>query len=101
MCGITGIISHEEVCQRLFESMQTLEYRGYDSAGMAVLNQGQLHVRKDTGKIAEVDSRLHFSKMQGQAGIAHTRWATHGGTKCRLRRPSLFGWSDPVRSGGL
>ncbi len=79
MCGITGIISSEEVCQRLFESMQTLEYRGYDSAGMAILNQGQLQVRKDTGKIAEVDSRLQLSKMQGQAGIAHTRWATHGG----------------------
>ncbi|HEY7711995.1 MAG TPA: class II glutamine amidotransferase, partial [Candidatus Entotheonella sp.] len=59
--------------------MQNLEYRGYDSAGMAVLTDGCLQVRKDTGKIAEVESRLQLSQMRGQAGIAHTRWATHGG----------------------
>ncbi|MDH3602164.1 MAG: class II glutamine amidotransferase, partial [Candidatus Tectomicrobia bacterium] len=58
--------------------MQNLEYRGYDSAGMAVLTDGHLQVRKDTGKIAEVESRLRLSQMRGQAGIAHTRWATHG-----------------------
>ena len=79
MCGITGIISIGNICPQLFESMQNLEYRGYDSAGMAVLTDGHLQMRKDTGKIAEVESRLQLSQMRGQAGIAHTRWATHGG----------------------
>lgn len=78
MCGITGLISTRDICQQLFEGMQNLEYRGYDSAGIAVLSNGSMEVRKDTGKIAEVDHRLQLSAMCGQAGIAHTRWATHG-----------------------
>jgi glucosamine--fructose-6-phosphate aminotransferase (isomerizing) len=79
MCGITGIVSTRNIGQELFAGMQRLEYRGYDSAGMAVLHAGQLEVRKDAGTIAEVDDRLHFATMQGHVGIAHTRWATHGG----------------------
>jgi glucosamine--fructose-6-phosphate aminotransferase (isomerizing) len=78
MCGITGIISTRNICQQLFEGMQNLEYRGYDSAGMAVLCNGSIEVRKDAGKIADVEQRWQLSAMCGQAGIAHTRWATHG-----------------------
>ncbi|MEE8291299.1 MAG: glutamine--fructose-6-phosphate transaminase (isomerizing) [Candidatus Tectomicrobia bacterium] len=78
MCGITGVIAERNICPQLFEGMQHLEYRGYDSAGMAVLSANGLEVRKDAGKLAEVDRRQGLSAMRGQAGIAHTRWATHG-----------------------
>ena len=63
MCGITGIVSTRDICRELFEGMQSLEYRGYDSAGMAVLSGGSLEVRKDAGKIAEVEGRQHLSGM--------------------------------------
>ena len=89
MCGITGIVSTRDICQELFEGMQSLEYRGYDSAGMAVLCDGQLEVRKDAGKIAEVEGRQHLSRMCGQVGIAHTRWATHGGVNQANSHPHV------------
>ncbi len=89
MCGITGIISGGDICQQLYESMQRLEYRGYDSAGMAVLEDASLEVRKDAGKIAEVNLRQHLSQMSGQAGIAHTRWATHGSVTQQNSHPHV------------
>jgi glucosamine--fructose-6-phosphate aminotransferase (isomerizing) len=79
MCGITGIVAQRNICEELFDGMQTLEYRGYDSAGMAVLCNGRMEVRKDAGKLAEVEGRQQLSSMCGAVGIAHTRWATHGG----------------------
>lgn len=78
MCGITGIVSTRNICQQLFEGMQTLEYRGYDSAGIAMLHHGSIEIRKDAGKIDEVEQRWKLSSMRGHMGIAHTRWATHG-----------------------
>ena len=89
MCGITGMISSRNVCPELFQSMQCLEYRGYDSAGMAVVSDGQLIVRKDEGKIADVEQRQHLSAMHGHAGIAHTRWATHGEVNQRNSHPHI------------
>src|SRR5687767_12775993 len=89
MCGITGIISEGDICQQLYASMQRLEYRGYDSAGMAVLAYASLDVRKDAGKLADVNRRQHLAQMSGQAGIAHTRWATHGGVTQQNSHPHV------------
>ena len=79
MCGITGIVAQRNICGELFAGMQALEYRGYDSAGMAMLHDDRLEVRKDAGTVADVEERQRLSAMSGTVGIAHTRWATHGG----------------------
>jgi glutamine phosphoribosylpyrophosphate amidotransferase len=65
MCGITGIVAQRNIGEELFEGMQNLEYRGYDSAGIAVLCDGRLEVRKDAGKLAEVEGQQQLSAMRG------------------------------------
>ncbi|RLI73665.1 glutamine--fructose-6-phosphate aminotransferase, partial [Archaeoglobales archaeon] len=77
MCGIVGYIGEGEIGKILLGCLRKLEYRGYDSCGVAVLNDG-ITVKKDVGKIDEVNKKLNFASLQGKAGIAHTRWATHG-----------------------
>ena len=79
MCGISGIISNTSVSRRLLDSIQNLEYRGYDSCGMAVINSHGPIVRKNVGHVAEVAEKELFTSLDGHVGIAHTRWATHGG----------------------
>ena len=78
MCGIVGAISKRNVSHILLEGLKRLEYRGYDSAGMAVLNKGLLERIRRPGKVAELGQALKVSKLDGGVGIAHTRWATHG-----------------------
>ena len=78
MCGIVGAISKRNVSNILLEGLKRLEYRGYDSAGMAVLNKGLLERIRRPGKVAELSDALHKSNLSGIVGIAHTRWATHG-----------------------
>ena len=85
MCGITGIVAQRNIGEELFEGMQNLEYRGYDSAGMAVLCDGRLEVRKDAGKLAEVEGQQQLSAMRGTVGIAHTRWARTGVSVRQMR----------------
>ncbi len=85
MCGITGIILTEkgkknlEIASFLHDSLKRLEYRGYDSAGFATIKNEKLYIKKDKGKIDEVNERLNVMSLTGTIGIAHTRWATHGG----------------------
>ena len=78
MCGIVGIISNKPVAAELVEGLRRLEYRGYDSAGIATLVNGHIDRRRAEGKLANLASRIEREPIKGTIGIAHTRWATHG-----------------------
>ena len=78
MCGIIGIISSREVAPLLIDGLKRLEYRGYDSAGVATLVNGHVERRRTEGKIANLQSALDGDPLSGTIGIGHTRWATHG-----------------------
>ncbi|MEE9275062.1 MAG: glutamine--fructose-6-phosphate transaminase (isomerizing) [bacterium] len=79
MCGIAGVVSSTNVAQKLYRAISALEYRGYDSCGMAVQQNGSLEVRKNVGTVEKVNAFERLTDMKGLVGIAHTRWATHGG----------------------
>ena len=80
MCGIVGCIlkNDDDVAPILFDCISKLEYRGYDSIGLATFDNDKIHIKKDAGKIIEVDKKLDLKNMPGNFGIAHVRWATHG-----------------------
>ena len=78
MCGIVGYIGHRDAAPLILESLRKLEYRGYDSAGIAVLHDNQVTVRRAEGKLNNLASMLTRQPMSGNIGIGHTRWATHG-----------------------
>ena len=78
MCGIVGYIGQKQSLPILLEGLKRLEYRGYDSAGLAILNEGKIHIIKQVGKIASLEAELAGLNIPGMVGIAHTRWATHG-----------------------
>src|SRR5437773_4314843 len=78
MCGIVGILGREPVAGLLVDALKRLEYRGYDSAGVATLESGQLVRRRAEGKLRNLEARLAREPLTGTIGIGHTRWATHG-----------------------
>jgi glucosamine--fructose-6-phosphate aminotransferase (isomerizing) len=78
MCGIVGILGREPVAPHLIDALKRLEYRGYDSAGIATLDHGKLACRRAPGKLAALEARLAKQPLTGVSGIGHTRWATHG-----------------------
>ena len=78
MCGIIGILGRAPVAEQLVDSLKRLEYRGYDSAGVATLESGKLERRRAEGKLKNLETRLKDAPLKGHTGIGHTRWATHG-----------------------
>ena len=78
MCGIVGYIGHKNVSSVLLDGLRRLEYRGYDSAGIAVINGSDIQVVRSAGKLRNLEENLRLTTLEGSFGIAHTRWATHG-----------------------
>ena len=78
MCGIVGYIGTKKAVPVLIKGLLSLEYRGYDSAGICVLDKNVLDVVKDKGRVKNLEDNPELSKLVGNIGIAHTRWATHG-----------------------
>src|SRR5687767_10972193 len=90
MCGIVGYIGGRDAAPILMEGLHRLEYRGYDSAGIALLSQGALQIYKNKGKVRELERSLP-DVLPGHVGIAHTRWATHGEPSNRNAHPHTDG----------
>ena len=89
MCGIVGAIADRDVVPVLVEGLKRLEYRGYDSAGIAVLDGDQLRRVRRTGRVSEMESAAHGEHLQARLGIGHTRWATHGGVTENNAHPHI------------
>ena len=87
MCGIVGCVAEEPVADILLEGLKRVEYRGYDSAGMATIWEGSLSVRKGVGRVSEIEQSRNLSGLRGNIGMAHTRWATHGGVTDQNAHP--------------
>jgi len=87
MCGIIGINSYENVANKLVAGLKKLEYRGYDSAGIACIKANSICTVKTSGKVTALEEKLPYSSCNGQIGIAHTRWATHGEANSKNAHP--------------
>jgi glutamine---fructose-6-phosphate transaminase (isomerizing) len=99
MCGIIGIVGVKPVTERLIDSLRRLEYRGYDSAGVAVQTKDGVERRRAKGKIRELEAVLTTEPLSGSVGIGHTRWATHGGPSARNAHPQRAGRVAVVHNG--
>lgn len=99
MCGIVGIIGDDSVANRLVSGLKRLEYRGYDSAGLAVLKSDGIHRRRAKGKIVNLEDVLKADPVDGLVGIAHTRWATHGAPNENNAHPHRAGRVAVVHNG--
>ncbi len=99
MCGIIGILGKHEVAPLLVESLKRLEYRGYDSAGIATVQEGRLDRRRAVGKLINLSDLLVHRPLPGKAGIGHTRWATHGAATEANAHPHLAGPVAVVHNG--
>ena len=89
MCGIIGILGKSDVAPLIVEGLKRLEYRGYDSSGVATIDHGRLDRRRASGKLNVLAERLDKAPLAGATGIGHTRWATHGGPTDENAHPHL------------
>ena len=88
MCGIVGAVAQRNIVPILIEGLKKLEYRGYDSAGIAILN-GRMERVRSVGRVADLEARAHEVHADAPTGIAHTRWATHGGVNEKNAHPHV------------
>ena len=96
MCGIVGYVGYRDVSELLVEGLRRLEYRGYDSAGVAIVEDGKITIRKRAGRVVELANLLDSEPVKGTIGIGHTRWATHGATTDTNSHPHTGGNGDVV-----
>jgi glucosamine--fructose-6-phosphate aminotransferase (isomerizing) len=96
MCGIVGYIGPQDATPIILNGLKRLEYRGYDSAGLAVLQDGDIEVRRDAGKLAVLSHLVEEKPVSGNLGIGHTRWATHGEPNARNAHPHMGMTGDVV-----
>ncbi len=89
MCGIVGYIGPRDATPIILAGLKRLEYRGYDSAGLAVLQDGKIEVRREAGKLSQLNTLVNEAPLSGAPGIGHTRWATHGAPSARNAHPHL------------
>ncbi|MBI6630247.1 glutamine--fructose-6-phosphate transaminase (isomerizing) [Pontibaca salina] len=99
MCGIVGVVGKHEAAPILVEALKRLEYRGYDSAGIATVNEGRLDRRRAVGKLANLSDLLVHQPLPGKIGIGHTRWATHGAPSVSNSHPHQAGSVAVVHNG--
>jgi glutamine---fructose-6-phosphate transaminase (isomerizing) len=96
MCGIVGYIGEKDATPIILKGLKKLEYRGYDSAGIAVLTNGHIEVRRDAGKLANLEKLVGENPIKGRMGIGHTRWATHGEPSARNAHPHMGSTGEVV-----
>jgi glucosamine--fructose-6-phosphate aminotransferase (isomerizing) len=96
MCGIVGYIGPQDATPIILSGLKRLEYRGYDSAGLAILQNGNIEVRRDAGKLSRLNALISESPVKGNLGIGHTRWATHGVPNARNAHPHIGMTGDVV-----
>ena len=96
MCGIVGYIGHRDATPIVLGGLKKLEYRGYDSAGIAILQKGEYEIRRDAGKLVNLLSTINENPLSGKIGIGHTRWATHGEPNARNAHPHIGATGDVV-----
>src|SRR5579862_427212 len=99
MCGFVGILGGQPVAGQILDALKRLEYRGYDSAGIATLEDGRLTRRRAEGKLRNLESRLAAAPLSGAIGIGHTRWATHGKANETNAHPHTSGRVAVVHNG--
>ena len=99
MCGIVGGVAERSITNILIEGLKRLEYRGYDSAGLALVNQGQVLRERRVGKVSNLEEAVNQSGILGSLGIAHTRWATHGKPTEDNAHPHISGDVAVVHNG--
>ena len=99
MCGIVGYIGKRECLPIIIEGLKKLEYRGYDSAGIAIIHESNICIRRSKGKIKNLESLISDKKIDGCVGIGHTRWATHGKPSDENAHPHRAGDITVVHNG--